>query len=78
MPHATITISTRERAGFRDNAIKIAANKLSAGVSVGIGGHSEKIGDEQFNINDERSVDEVCKSVENSGFYPLMSEYIYV
>lgn len=78
MPHATITISTRERAGFRDNAIKIAANKLSAGVSVGIGGHSKKIGDEQFNINDERSVDEVCKSIENNGFYPLMSEYIYV
>ncbi|CZE51158.1 thiamine biosynthesis protein ThiH [Campylobacter geochelonis] len=78
MPFASITVSTRERAGFRDNAIKIAATKLSAGVSVGIGGHSEKTGDDQFEIDDIRSVDEVCKSVKDSGFYPLMSEYIYV
>ena len=43
LPSAQITISTRERAGFRDNAIRIAASKISAGVSVGIGGHSEQI-----------------------------------
>lgn len=78
LPFATVVVSTRERAGFRDNAIKIAANKISAGVSVGIGGHSQKVGDEQFNINDTRNVGEVCKSVKEAGFYPLMSEYIYV
>ena len=37
MPFAGITISTRERAGFRDHVITIAATKISAGVSTGVG-----------------------------------------
>lgn len=78
LPSANITISTRERAEFRDNAIKIATNKISAGVSVGIGGHSNKKGDEQFIIDDPRSVDEICEAIEKAGLKPLMSEYIYV
>lgn len=78
IPSANITISTRELAKFRDNAIKIGANKISAGVSVGIGGHTHKKGDEQFEISDNRSVSEVCKAIRNDGLSPLMSEYIYV
>ena len=35
MPFASITISSRECARFRDNIIKIAATKISAGVDVG-------------------------------------------
>lgn len=38
MPFAGITISTRECAGFRDNVLRLAATKISAGVSVGVGG----------------------------------------
>ena len=78
IPSANITISTRERAEFRDNAIKIATNKISAGVSVGIGGHSQKKGDEQFIIDDPRSVDEICAAIRAAGLSPLMSEYIFV
>ena len=78
IPSANITISTRDLAKFRDNAIKIGANKISAGVSVGIGGHTHKKGDEQFEISDNRSVSEVCEAIRNDGLSPLMSEYIYV
>jgi 2-iminoacetate synthase len=80
MPFASITISTRECARFRDNIIKIAATKISAGVDVGIGGHSnsEKKGDEQFEINDGRNVDEIYKAIEDGGMQPVMSDYIYV
>ena len=42
MPFASITISTRECERFRDNIIQIAATKISAGVNVGIGGHSQE------------------------------------
>ena len=35
MPFAGLTISTRERAGFRDNVIGMCATKISAGVSTG-------------------------------------------
>ncbi|NLY04169.1 MAG: 2-iminoacetate synthase ThiH [Campylobacter sp.] len=78
LPFATVVVSTRESANFRDNAIKIAVNKISAGVSVDIGGHTSKVGDEQFEIEDGRSVEAVCKSVKDARLYPLMSEYIYV
>ena len=79
MPFASITISTRECERFRNNVIKIAATKISAGVDVGIGGHSgEQKGDEQFEISDPRNVDEVFKAIEEQGMQPVMSDYIYV
>ena len=79
MPFASITISTRERADFRDNIIGIAATKISAGVDVGIGGHSgEEKGDEQFEISDERSVEEVYDAICRHGLQPDMAHYLYV
>lgn len=79
LPFAGITISTRECGRFRDNIIKIAATKISAGVSTGIGGHDgEEKGDAQFEISDGRSVDEVFKAIEDQGMQPVMSDYIYV
>lgn len=79
LPYSNITISTRENANFRNNVIKIAATKISAGVNVGIGAHSdEKKGDEQFEINDTRSVDEIYNAIIDQGLQPVMSEYIYV
>ena len=79
-PFASITISTRECERFRDNIIQIAATKISAGVNVGIGGHSqeEEKGDEQFEISDGRSVDEIYQMIEDNGMQPVMTDYIYV
>ena len=74
MPFASITISTRECQRFRDNIINIAATKISAGV----GGHEgTKKGDEQFEISDSRSVEEVYQAITRQGLMPVMSEYIY-
>ena len=81
LPFASITISTRENAKFRDNAIKIGANKISAGVSVGIGEHSAKNakkGDEQFEISDSRDLFQVQEAILNLGLNPILREYIYV
>lgn len=79
MPYAGITISTRERAGFRDNVIGLAANKMSAGVNVGVGGHhEEQKGDEQFEISDERSVAEIAQMIRSRGFQPVFTDYIRV
>lgn len=81
LPFANITISTRECARFRDNVIGLAATKISAGVSVGIGGHSqdeEAKGDEQFEISDGRSVAEISDAITNHGLQVVMSDYIYV
>ena len=81
MPFASITISTREVARVRDNLVNIAATKISAGVSTGIGSHVDDIedkGDDQFEISDGRSVDEVFNALLDNGLQPVMSDYIYV
>ena len=81
MPFASITISTRECARVRDNLVKIAATKISAGVSTGIGEHVEDLedkGDEQFEISDGRSVAEVYGDLERLHLQPVMADYVYV
>lgn len=81
MPFAGITISTRECERVRDNLVNIAATKISAGVSTGIGSHVKEIedkGDEQFEIADRRTVDEVYQALRNNHLQPVMAEYIYV
>ena len=81
MPFASITISTRECERVRNNVIRIAATKISAGVSVGIGEHIEgndNVGDAQFEISDGRNVKEVFEAIESEDLQPVMSDYIYV
>lgn len=81
MPFAGMTISTRERAGFRNKVVGIAATKISAGVSTGIGSHSEDIddqGDAQFEICDTRTVDEVYNAIKEEGLQPVMNDYVFV
>jgi 2-iminoacetate synthase len=76
MPFAGITLSTRERAGFRDAAAGLAATKLSAGVRVGVGGHGEtQKGDPQFMIADGRGVAEVRAMLRNKGLQAVMIDY---
>ena len=45
MPYASITVSTRECERVQDHLVDIAATKISAGVSTGIGSHVEDIED---------------------------------
>lgn len=78
MPFSGITISTRERPGFRDNVVGIAANRISAGVSVGVGGHVEKKGDEQFEPSDKRDVEEVHAMMIRKGLQPVYSDHIWM
>ncbi|MGN0633646.1 MAG: 2-iminoacetate synthase ThiH [Oscillospiraceae bacterium] len=80
MPFAGLTISTRERAGFRDNVIGMCATKISAGVSTGIGSHTEEEsqGDNQFEISDGRTLDEVCAAIKGRGLQPVMNDYVYI
>ena len=79
LPYAGITISTRERAGFRDHVVGMCATKISAGVNVGVGGHEEEQkGDEQFEISDPRTVDEVDAMLKERGLQPVYMDYVRV
>ena len=61
--------------------LEIAATKISAGVSTGIGSHAKGLedqGDEQFEISDGRTVKQVYDALLEEGLQPVMSDYIYV
>ena len=86
LPFVGITVSSRESADFRNGIAKICATKVSAGVSTGIGDHEEKyegtkdadVGDEQFEINDDRSFGKMYEDMEQGGLQPVLNDYIYV
>ena len=87
LPFCGITVSSRETAEFRNGIVKIAATKVSAGVSTGIGDHeqkysgkekSEQSGDEQFEISDGRSLSRMYADIADEGLQPVYNDYIYV
>ena len=87
LPYVGITVSSRESARFRDGIVKIAATKVSAGVSTGIGDHESKYtgketgaeqGDEQFEIADGRSLDRMYEDIAGEGLQPVLNDYLYV
>lgn len=87
MPFCGITVSSRESETFRNGIVKIAATKVSAGVSTGIGDHESKYtgkenvsegGDEQFEINDSRSFKKMYDDMSGDGLQPVLNDYLYV
>ncbi len=87
LPFAGITVSSRESAEFRNGIVKIAATKVSAGVSTGIGDHESKYsgketdgqeGDEQFEIDDSRSLKKMYDDISGEGLQPVLNDYLYV
>lgn len=87
LPFVGITVSSRESAAFRNGIVKIAATKVSAGVSTGIGDHERKYsgketdgaqGDEQFEIDDGRSLNQMYRDIAEEGLQPVLNDYLYV
>ena len=86
LPYVGITVSSREQKHFRDGIVKIAATKVSAGVSTGIGDHESKYtgkdngntGDEQFEISDGRSFDQMYADMTDEGMQPVLNDFVYV
>lgn len=87
MPFVGITVSSRESDEFRNGIVKIAATKISAGVSTGIGDHEDKYsgkevgsetGDEQFEIADSRSLKSIKKDLTTEGLQAVLNDYLYL
>ena len=86
LPFVGITVSSRESAEFRNGIAKICATKVSAGVSTGIGDHEAKYtgsakedaGDEQFEIQDGRSITAMYKDMQEGGLQPVLNDYLYL
>ena len=86
LPYVGITVSSRESASFRNGIAKICATKISAGVSTGIGDHEAKYkgskekdaGDEQFEIQDGRSIGTMYQDMQAGGLQPVLNDYLYL
>jgi 2-iminoacetate synthase len=77
LPRAGITVSTRETAEFRDHLIRLGATRFSAGSCTGVGGYADKRADDtpQFEITDQRSVDQVVAAIKVHGYQPVYKDW---
>ncbi|MFQ5747678.1 MAG: radical SAM protein, partial [Gemmatimonadota bacterium] len=72
LPDADLTVTTRERPDLRDALLRLGISKMSAGVSTAPGGYAAA-GEKptgQFEIEDERSVDEIVAAIAATGRTP--------
>ena len=80
MPFASITISSRECARFRDNIIKIAATKIiGRGGMWGIGGHLAMPREMSSSRSTTAAALTRCTGIsESEGLQPVLNDYLYV
>lgn len=71
-----LLLSTREEARFRDGMIGLAPTRYSAGSSTAPGGYSapDQNG-EQFSIDDQRGIDQVCRDIKARGYDPVRKDW---
>jgi 2-iminoacetate synthase len=72
-PSISITLSTRETEKMRDGLLNFGVTKISAGVSTAVG--DSKSSGSQFEIADERSVNEICTHLTQNGFQPIFHDW---
>lgn len=75
-PMLGINLSTRESSDIRDNLIGLGITKMSAGSKTEVGGYTikNKTG-KQFEISDNRDVDEIKKIIYQKGYQPVFKDW---
>ncbi len=75
MHRSGITLSTRESAHLRDKCVRLGVTKMSAGSTTAVGGHSKEESVGQFEISDERSVEEMAQMLYKQGYQPVYKDW---
>lgn len=73
-----ISLSTRESPYFRDHVLKLGVTTISAGSKTTPGGYADYEATkelEQFEVNDDRSVDEIVEKVKSIGMEPVWKDW---
>ncbi len=84
LPQVGITMSSRESAWLRDRLIPLGVTRVSAGVVTSVGGHvanatpteAEQEAKPQFDISDDRSVDEMAAALRRAGYQPVFADWL--
>ncbi len=75
-PDLEISISTREGENFRDHVIALGATTMSAASKTNPGGYAvDPQSLEQFEISDERSMEEIKNRIKAKGYDPVMKDW---
>lgn len=76
LPRLAITMSTRETPDFRNHLIGLGVTKLSAGSVTEVGGHAHAPKtDGQFEISDQRNVEEMSQAIRKCGYQPVYKDW---
>jgi 2-iminoacetate synthase len=76
LPDVGISLSTRERAVFRDGLVPLGVTQMSAGSHTEPGGYAEASDAEpQFEIADDRSPAEVAAALRAAGYDPVWKDW---
>lgn len=78
MPQADLTLSTREPAFLRDRLMKLGITRMSAGSSTRVGGYTQAgdTAEDQFQISDDRSLEEMKQVLQREGLEPVTQDWI--
>lgn len=76
LPRVGINLSTRESAEFRNHIVGLGVTKMSGGSKTDVGGYSgDNPSDVQFEICDERSVEEIASMLKTKGLTPVYKDW---
>jgi 2-iminoacetate synthase len=77
LPEVPLLLSTRERPAFRDGMAGVGISKMSVASRTTVGGYADTArGDlAQFDVSDERGVDEFCASLRQRGLEPVFKNW---
>ena len=80
VPYTGMIVSTRENEAVRSKMLKIGISQVSGGSRTSVGGYTEKErphDTEQFDVSDERSLDEVVRWLMEEGHIPSFCTACY-
>lgn len=80
VPYTGMIISTRESEAVREKALHLGISQISGASRTSVGGYTEKIrphDSEQFDVSDQRSLDEVVDWLMKMGFIPSFCTACY-
>ncbi len=77
VPYTGIIMSTRETPALRRELLDLGISQISAGSKVNPGGYTDNIATEQFELGDNRTLDEVIRELVDNNFIPSFCTACY-
>lgn len=80
VPYTGMIISTRESQAVREKVIRLGVSQISGASRTSVGGYSEEerpTDTEQFDVSDQRTLDEVIKWLMELGYIPSFCTACY-